>query len=159
MAVAPGSAAGADDDTPRDTFSRADLIAALEANGASWEELADSRSIDVTLASGTMVNALLMACTDEDLEYECYGSSFLATFTREGLSDAQVTEAINEYNYRENFGRAYVDPDGTVSVRLYLISDGGITPGHFARQIELWGVSLSDFFDYLYGPVEEDEGA
>ncbi|QIQ85938.1 YbjN domain-containing protein [Erythrobacter sp.] len=157
MAAAVAGPAAAQESEPLETFSRADLIAALEANGAMYEELADSRSINVTFASGVFANAVLLACTDDDLELECYGTSILATFNREGRSDAEVAQAINTYNYRENFGRAYVDPDGTISVRLYIIADGGITRENYKRQIELWENSLNDFFDYLYGE-EESEG-
>lgn len=151
--AAPGAAQQSE---TLDTFARADLVAALEANEATYEELADSRSINVTFASGVFANAVLLACTDDALEFECYGTSILATFNREGRSDAEVAEAINTYNYRENFGRAYVDPDGAISVRLYIISDGGITRENYRRQIELWENSLNDFFDYLYGSDEEE---
>ena len=141
-----------------ETFDRADLIAALKANGARHEEMPDSRSINVTFASGVFANALLLACSDEDLEAECLGTSLLATFNPQGRSESEVIEAINAYNYRENFGRAYVDPKGTVSVRLYIISDGGITRENYRRQIALWENSLNDFFEYLYGK-RESEGA
>lgn len=157
LALSLGGPAAAQDTAPLETFSRADLLTALEAIEASHDELADSRSINVTFATGLYANALLLACTDDDLEAECLGTSLLATFNREGRTEAEVAEAINAYNYRENFGRAYIDPEGTISVRLYIIADGGISRENYRRQIELWESSLNDFFDYLYGE-EESEG-
>ena len=144
-------------ETPLESFSRADLIAALEANEATYEELADSRSINVTFATGIYANALLLECTDDALEFECVGTSLLATFNGEDRSEEQIAAAINTYNHRQNFGRAYVDPDGTVSVRLYIIADGGISRENYRRQIELWENSLNDFFGYLYGEIEAEE--
>lgn len=157
LAAAPVLPASAQDSDMIATFERADLLAALEANGATYEELADSRSINITFASGLFANALLLACSDEDLEFECHGTSILATFNREDLSAKDVTEAINTYNYRENFGRAYVDPEGTVSVRLYIVSDGGISRENYRRQIQLWENSLTDFLGYLYGDPQDTQ--
>lgn len=157
IAAAQALPASAEDSELIKTFERADLLAAIEAIGASYEELADSRSINVTFASGLFANALLLACSDEDLEFECHGTSILATFNREDLSQDEVIEAINSYNYRENFGRAYIDPVGTISVRIYIVSDGGISRENYRRRIQLWENSLTDFSGYLYGESEDDE--
>jgi len=154
LALAPAGTPAMAQDALLESFGRADLVAALEANGATYEELADSRSINVTFATGIYANALLLSCADDALEFECFGTSLLATFNREDRSEEQIAEAINTYNHRQNFGRAYVDPDGTVSVRLYIIADGGISRENYRRQIELWEDSLNDFFGYLYGEVE-----
>lgn len=133
-------------------FTRADLQAALDANGATYKDNSDNRTIDVAFSNGLNANAAVMACDDDDNEINCYGTSILATFgPPDGASDAAIAQAISEYNYRQNFGRAYVDPNGRISVRLYIISDGGIQRENYRRQIELWSVSLEDFTDYLYG--------
>jgi hypothetical protein len=53
------------------------------------------------------------------------------------------------YNYRKNFGRAYLAPDGRISVRLYLIADGGITMDHYRRQIGLCAISAQKLPGYV----------
>lgn len=134
------------------TFTRADFKQALDEIGATYEDVDGRRNIDITFEGGVLADGLLLACEDEAKEKNCYGTSILATFEADEGTDAKkIQEAVNTYNYRENFGRAYVDPDGIISVRLYVISDGGITRENYRRQISLFTASLEDFFSYLYG--------
>ena len=92
---------------------------------------------------------------DEEAQRDCFATSILALFSApEGATPEQINAAINQYNYNENFGRAYIDEEGDISVQLYVISDGSITRENYRRQIELWEYSLQDFTTYLY-PEEE----
>jgi hypothetical protein len=135
-----------------DVFSMSDLITALEANGASYKPRSDNRSIDVTFENGLKANGAIMACEDDETQTNCFATSILATFTMpDQATEQSINAAINEYNYRQNFGRAYLDPDGRISVRLYIISDGGIRRGNYQRQIGLWSNSLAKFVNYLFG--------
>lgn len=132
------------------TFSRSDLEVALRANDAKWEAHPDNNSIKVIFSNGFHANAALMACEDSDILENCYGTSILATFAPpENASPADIAEAVSAYNYRQNFGRAYVDPEGALSVRIYIISDGGITRENYRRQIELWSMSLEKLYGYF----------
>ena len=150
MTLQPASAHAQANDTIK-TFQRTDLQAALEAMGASWEDAGDDRTINITFASTLKANGAVMACDDDEQEKNCYGTSILALFDPEpGMTAADINEAITTYNYNQNFGRAYVDPEGDISVRMYIISDGGITRENYRTQIELWSVSLEYFTTYLY---------
>lgn len=145
-----GTPANAQDKDMIDTFAMGDLEMALGANGAKWEDIPDDNSINVTFSNGLYANAVLMACEDSDALKNCYGTSMLATFEwPENASDAEVQKGVAEYNYRNNFGRAYVDPEGILSVRMYIISDGGITRENYRRQIQLWASSLEKFPGYF----------
>lgn len=133
-------------------FTRADFERALvEAGATITTEDPKSERIDFKFEGGVIADALLLACEDNVAKTKCLGSSMLATFEPEGKTREQVIEAINTYNYKENFGRAYLDEDGTISVRMYIIADGGISRTNYANQIGLWFASVSDFFGYLYG--------
>lgn len=133
-------------------FTRADFERALVDAGATiTTEDPKSERIDFSFEGGVIADALLLACEDNVAKTKCLGSSMLATFEPEGKTPEQVIEAINTYNYKENFGRAYLDPDGTISLRMYIIADGGITRANYSSQIGLWFASVSDFFGYLYG--------
>jgi hypothetical protein len=133
-------------------FTRADFEQALRDAGATITSNSQSERIDFTFDGGITADALLLACEDDAARTRCLGSSLLATFEADdGQTPEQVLEAINTYNYRENFGRAYVDPQGTISLRMYIIADGGITRANYSSQIGLWFASVNDFFDYLYG--------
>jgi hypothetical protein len=133
-------------------FTRADFERALvEAGATITTEDPKSERIDFTFDGGVIADALLLACEDDAKKTKCLGSSMLATFEPEDRTPEQVAAAINAYNYKENFGRAYLDDDGTISVRMYIISDGSITRANYSTQIGLWFASVGDFFGYLYG--------
>lgn len=132
-------------------FTRADFERALVEAGATITTTdPKAERIDFEFDGGVIADALLLACEDNVAKTKCLGSSILATFEPEGRTHEQVIEAINTYNYKENFGRAYLDEDGVISVRMYIIADGGITRANYSNQIGLWLASVSDFFGYLY---------
>lgn len=134
------------------TFSMSDLITALEANGASHKPSNDNRTIDVTFENGLNANGAIMACEDDETQANCYATSILATFSQPGqATEESINAAINEYNYRQNFGRAYRDANGRICVRLYIISDGGIRRENYRSQVGLWSNSLAKFSNYLFG--------
>lgn len=134
-----------------EVFTTADLTQALDSIDATHTPSDDGRTINLTFENGINANAAIMACEDEENLKTCYATSILATFGRpDGATDEQVAKAINDYNYLENFGRAYLDPDGRISARMYIISDGGIKRENYRQQIGLWAYSLADFIGYLY---------
>lgn len=139
-------------------FSRADFERALREAGATVApQEAGNERIDFTFDDGVVADAMLLACKDEAKKKGCLGSSLLATFSpSDGATPEQIQEAINTFNYRENFGRAYLEPDGTIAVRMYIIADGGIMRANYATQIRLWFASVSNFFGYLYGEAETE---
>ena len=149
--TSPIAAQSYDPDRRIETFTRADLKAVLDQIEASYEESEERRNIEIVFANTLKADALLLACEDEDTESECFGTSILATFSpNEGTSDATIMEAINEFNLRQNFGRAYIDPEGTISLRMYIISDGGILMENYALQIGLFVSAAERFAGYLY---------
>jgi hypothetical protein len=151
LAMTSGAAQAQSSETLQ-VFTRADFERALVDAGATLTstDTANPR-IDFKFEGDVTADGLLLACEDEATQTNCYGSSILATFVAdEGTTPEQVINAINQYNYNENFGRAYLDDEGTISVRMYIISDGGITRDNYSRQIGLWFSSVVDFFGYLY---------
>ncbi|WP_158094289.1 YbjN domain-containing protein [Erythrobacter donghaensis] len=152
------SAAQAQGSETIQVFTRADLERALTNLNATFEKQEEYRNIDITFEDSILADALLLACEDEETEKNCYGTSILATFENpEGATRETILKAINTYNYNENFGRAYLDDEDTISVRFYIISDGGITRENYETQISLWTSSLNNFFGYLY-PEAATEG-
>lgn len=154
LALGLGSMAQAQDFDPArqlDHFSRADFLATLDQIGAKHEIEEGAPNIIIEFDNGLKADGLLMACEDQDTSEKCLGTSLLSTFSApEGGSEAEIAAAITEYNFRENFGRAYVDPNGEISLRTYIIADGKITMENYRRQITLFVNSATDFFDYLY---------
>ena len=153
-----GNAAQAQGSGTIEVFTRADFERALKNLNATFEKQPEYRNIDITFEGSILADGLLLACEDEEAEKNCYGTSILATFEDPvGADRAKILEAINTYNFSENFGRAYIDPDGVIAVRMYIISDGGITRENYEAQISLWVSSLDSFFGYLYPEEMEAE--
>lgn len=155
MVALGGGAAQAQSSQTLQHFTRADFEQALTEAGATITAGEDPQRVNFSFEGGVLADGLLLAC-DEGTQDNCLGSSILATFTAEdGATVEDVNAAINAYNYNENFGRAYIDDEGTVSVRMYIIADGGITRDNYSRQIGLWFSSVVDFFGYLYPEAGE----
>ena len=132
------------------TFTTSDLKATLAELGATTQDRDGVPNITVKFSNGLTADALLMACQDQDTSTNCLGTSILVTFdTPANTTPAQIRDGIDEYNYRKNFGRAYLDPEGKVSIRLYLIADGGITMENYRRQIGLFADSAAELPDYV----------
>jgi hypothetical protein len=145
--VAPAAAQGTDTIS---TFTSAELRAALDSIEARHEASAEGKSINVIFANGLRANAVVMACQDQDTQSNCLATSVLATFAKpEDASLGAIMNAINTYNYRQNFGRAYLSPSGDLSIRLYIIADGGIERENYRAQIGLFSASLERFSGYL----------
>lgn len=145
------SAANAQAERPMTQFTRSALLSALSGIDAETEEQSGKPNISVTFDNGLMADALLMACDDQEKSLNCLGTSILVTYaTPDDATPAQVREAINEYNYRQNFGRAYLAPDGQINLRMYIIADGGITEENYKRQLALFSLSAAKLPDYIY---------
>lgn len=152
LIASPAAAQGFDPERTLQTFERADFLATLAQLGAEATPIEGQTNLRIEFASGLKADGVLMACDDNASESNCYGTSIMASFSAPDDADPEtVLEAINTYNYRENFGRAFIDPEGDIQVRMYIISDGGITMEDYRRQIELWTNSAERFFGYLYG--------
>ncbi|PLK24999.1 hypothetical protein C0V72_03045 [Porphyrobacter sp. TH134] len=151
MVLLPTSA-HAEETRALDHFTRADLEQALRAAGATIAPTqAQGQRIVFTFSEKVTAEAMLMSCEDEQREVKCLGSALLASFAAdENRTTEQSINAINLYNYNENFGRAAMGPDGVISVQMYIIADGGITPANYSRQMELWFTSATNFYNYLY---------
>ncbi|MBB3032734.1 YbjN domain-containing protein [Alteriqipengyuania lutimaris] len=141
-----------DADRQLDRFTRDAFKATLSELDATASDVDGEPNMSVEFANGLKADALLMACADQATSANCMGTSILATFTRpENATGAQIAAAINEYNYRQNFGRAYESPTGEISLRMYIIADGGITMENYGRQLGLFSASAERFIGYLNG--------
>jgi len=154
MAAAGGTMAQAqtyDAERTLTYFTPAALKATLHELGATTADRDGVPNITVEFSNGLKADAVTLACSDIETSTDCLGTSILATFEQpEGANAEAIFQAINEYNYRQNFGRAYLGPDGAITLRMYIIADGGITMGNYRQQIGLFEKSAERFLQYLY---------
>lgn len=135
-----------------DVFSPSALKATLAELGATTADQDGKPNISVQFDNGLQADAVLLACKDQATSTGCLGTSILVTYQTPNHVTAQdIINGINEYNFRQNFGRAYLDPNGTISVRLYVIGDGGISMENYRQMIGLFARSAKKLPDYIYG--------
>ena len=59
-------------------------------------------------------------------------------------------EAMNQFNARIRWGRAYIDFEGDPTIEMDLdLEDGGVSEQLFIDNIEYWDTALSAFADFL----------
>ena len=151
VSVTAANAQSFDASRQMESFTKGALKATLAELGAQVEEKADMPNMTVVFSNGLKGDALLMACSDAETLTRCLGTSILVTYeTPDDATPAQVRDGINEYNYRQNFGRAYLDPEGKISIRLYLIADGGMTMENYRQNIGLFALAVAKLPDYVY---------
>lgn len=133
-----------------EVFTLSALKATLAQLGANTVDQEGKPNITVEFSNGLNADAVLMACEDQATSTGCLGTSILVTYsTPASVSADQVREGINEYNYRQNFGRAYLDPNGQISVRFYVIADGGLSMENYRQYIGLFANSAAKLPDYV----------
>lgn len=132
-------------------FTRSALKATLTELGASATERDGKPNISVEFSNGLKADVLLMACDDQDTSNNCLATSILATFAAPSNGTSEhVREAINRYNGTQNFGRAYLTDAGTITLRTYIIADGGVSMSNYRSQMGLFAISAKKFAEYLY---------
>lgn len=92
-------------------FTRADFKQALiRAGAAITSSDRPAERINLSFKDEVLADGMLLACDDAGNKTGCLGSSLLATSTpTDGAKPKQIKEANNTYNFRENFGRTYLE--------------------------------------------------
>jgi len=76
---------------------------------------------------------------------QCGSIQFVITFTREGYEDATLAEQWNESS---RMGKAYLEKDGSLTVRHDISTVGGINQKNFEDTINWWSTVLGDVAEF-----------
>lgn len=123
------------------------IVHFLQALGHKVEVSADS-SEDPMLTVKTddhTYRVFFYGCTDGK---NCDSIQFYAGWTE---ADNNTMKAMNDWNKEHRYGRAYIDNDGDPCIEFDIETGaGGISPGLFADEVEVWGLLMDAFTSYVY---------
>lgn len=149
LAVAAGFAFGGI--AQAETVSAADpasVAKVLQANGYRAELTKDDSGDPMirSASSGTNFLILFYGCTDNR---NCATVQFYAGYTDPGNASLA---ALNEWNARNRFGRAYLSDKGAARLEMDVdLDDGGMSAALFEDNLEFWVAIMSTFEKHIRG--------
>lgn len=93
--------------------------------------------------AGINFSVYFYGCTDGR---ECDAIQFSAGFDLETGSDAP---AMNDWNKRKRFGKAYIDDENDPYLEMDLNFEGGMTRDNFRDNLVLWDSLVGDFKTHI----------
>ncbi len=126
-----------------------EIIAALDEAGLSaslMEDAASGAPVARVVAGDVFYFVRAMDCAGG----ACSTLMFFANFDLGRDATPADFNAVNAFNERQVFGRAYVVEDrDTVGVDYVIDLDGGVTPAHVADSIGKWADVIASFRNHF----------
>jgi len=138
----------------RATFSYATVEPVLAQIGARFERrgTADRPVLQVTFANGRRAAILYGSCERQGAA--CKAISIQAVWNRPpGLAPERLAAAIQSFNQRYAFARAFVTTDGRPALQRYLTADYGIIRGNLAVNLLVFANQVDRFVAEVLRPA------
>lgn len=126
----------------------ASVAKVLQANGYRAEVTKDDSGDPMikSASSGTNFLVLFYGCTNNA---DCATVQFFA-----GYADAEngSVSALNEWNAKNRFGRAYLSDKGAARLEMDVdLDDGGMSTALFEDNLEFWVAIMASFEKHISG--------
>jgi hypothetical protein len=135
-------------------FSFATLEPVLSAIGARYQRSGSAAKPELLVSFANNRKAVLMmnACEGES---GCKALSIQSYWTPIANSPAERTaQAIDGFNQRYAFAKAYIAPDGRPALQRYLTADYGILRGNLAVNLLVFSRQADQFAADVLRPLE-----
>lgn len=132
-----------------ETVSAADpasLVKVLQDKGYRAELTKDDAGDPMirSASSGTTFLILFYGCTDKK---DCETVQFFAGYSDPGNASL---DALNEWNARNRFGRAYLSDTGSARLEMDVdLDDGGMSAALFEDNLEFWVAIMGTFEKHI----------
>ena len=136
-----------------DAFTPATVGSVLRAIGARHQVAGtgDAPRLLVQFPNGRKATLLLSSCAGG----QCKALSMQASWTKiANASPQQVSSAIEKFNHRYAFAKAYLSPEGFPSMQRYLTADYGFIRGDLAVNLLVFSTQTEKFATEVLGPLE-----
>lgn len=136
-------------------FSHATVAPVLDSIGARYSRTggAANPGFNVTFANGRKAVLSLGACNADGSG--CKSLSMQSSWTRIANSPMpRVAEAIQRFNQRYSFGKAYLTEDGRPGMQRYLTADYGFIRGNLAVNLLVFANQIDRFATQVLQPLE-----
>ena len=105
----------------------------------------------VQFPNGRKATLILSSCADGG----CKALSMQSSWTKiANASPQEVSTAIERFNHRYAFAKAYVSPDGSPSMQRYLTADYGFIRGDLAVNLLVFASQVDKFAKEVLAPLE-----
>ncbi|HWH18428.1 MAG TPA: YbjN domain-containing protein [Allosphingosinicella sp.] len=136
-------------------FNYATVEGVLDAIGARYQRTGRGANpgFNVTFANARKAVLSLGACNGDGSA--CKSLSMQSSWTRIANSPLpQVAEAIQRFNQRYSFGKAYLTEDGRPGMQRYLTADYGFIRGNLAVNLLVFANQVDRFATQVLQPLE-----
>jgi len=136
-------------------FSTSSVESVLTAIGARYQRsgTAAKPTLLVTFANNRKAVLSLGGCTGA--VPACKSLSMQSNWTRIANSTpAKTAAAIQRFNQRYSFGKAFMTPDGQPGMQRYLTADYGFIRGNLAVNLLVYATQVDRFATQVLGPLE-----
>lgn len=136
-------------------FNQSNVEAVLSAIGARHLRTGGGSKpgLAVTFANGRKALITLGACNGEGSA--CKSLSMQSNWTRIANSPPErVASAIQRFNQRYSFGKAYLTEDGRPGMQRYLTADYGFVRGNLAVNLVVYSNQVDRFAREVLQPLE-----
>lgn len=126
----------------------ASIVKVLQDNGYRAELSKDTTGDPMiqSASSGSNFTILFYGCTEGK---DCATIQFFSGFSDAGNNSIA---AMNEWNTKNRFGRAYVTDEGAARLEMDLdLDDGGMSTALFEDNIEFWVTIMASFEEHISG--------
>ncbi|HEX8215461.1 MAG TPA: YbjN domain-containing protein [Allosphingosinicella sp.] len=138
-------------------FSYPAVEGVLTAIGARYQRSGTGAkpTLLVTFANNRKAVLALGGCTGAGASAACKSLSMQSNWTRIANSTPQKTAAaIQRFNQRYSFGKAFMTPDGQPGMQRYLTADYGFIRGNLAVNLLVYATQVDRFATQVLGPLE-----
>jgi hypothetical protein len=136
-------------------FNQANVESVLNAVGARHQRTGRGAKpgLAVTFANGRKALISLGACSADGSA--CKSLSMQSNWTRIANSPPdRVASAIQRFNQRYSFGKAYLTEDGRPGMQRYLTADYGFVRGNLAVNLVVFSNQVDRFAREVLQPLE-----
>ena len=136
-------------------FSSASVESVLTAIGARYQRsgTATKPTLLVTFSNNRKAVLALGGCSGA--MPACKSLSMQSNWTRIANSTpAKTASAIQRFNQRYSFGKAFMTPDGQPGMQHYLTADYGYIRGNLAVNLLVFATQVDRFAKQVLGPLE-----
>jgi hypothetical protein len=142
-----GTPASAGSDTVYNDLSGSEIVALLDAHGYQASLTTDEGGDPLVTAKidGLKFKVQTYDC-GKTVPRRCGSLQFIAAFSLDhAVSSADFT-AMNDYNKKKVYGRAFIDDNGDADVDMVMNLNGGVLAANLMDKVATWKTYVLDVF-------------
>ncbi|MFP4002462.1 MAG: YbjN domain-containing protein [Alphaproteobacteria bacterium] len=128
-------------------ISADELVKIMRAQGfsAQADTAADGTPMVIARLGQVKFGVTTYGCKGRQGAMRCSRLQFVTVFDLQGAPSSQAMMAMNAYNNKRLFGRAYIDPEGDAILDMTINLSRGITRDNLVDNVTVWTGVLSNF--------------